>query len=63
MSSMKVVCTWCRKHLRGPENADLVSHGICEPCLADALGQLRIGTDSAEPDYAVEEYDLGGEAG
>lgn len=29
---MKVVCAWCDKHLRGPEDAPQVSHGICMPC-------------------------------
>lgn len=34
--SLRVVCAWCGRHLRGPHDASLeeTSHGICAGCLA-----------------------------
>jgi len=32
MTKVKVVCAWCGRHMRGPKNAELVSHGLCKKC-------------------------------
>ena len=29
---MKVVCAWCKRHMKGYEDAPSVSHGICPAC-------------------------------
>lgn len=36
VSEIKVVCAWCKKHLRGPAEASIerTSHGICDSCAA-----------------------------
>lgn len=33
--TLKVVCAWCKKHLRGPEGASEISHGMCPACAAE----------------------------
>lgn len=39
---MKVVCGWCGKHLKGDEQDELISHGICPECAAE----MRLGMDA-----------------
>lgn len=34
---VKVVCAWCRKHISGPKQTKLVTHGICDECLKKQL--------------------------
>lgn len=29
---IKTICMHCKKHLKGPKNSTVVSHGICEEC-------------------------------
>ena len=29
---IKVVCAWCKCHMKGDVNATNVSHGICDKC-------------------------------
>ena len=40
VTPMKVICAWCNKHLRGPEDAELISHGICPECKEKELKNL-----------------------
>lgn len=48
--TMKTVCAWCLKHLKGPEHASLVSHGMCPDCFNNARRQLGLHIDPT-PDY------------
>jgi len=37
----KVVCSWCGRHMRGAENAQRTSHGMCPQCHANVLSTVR----------------------
>jgi hypothetical protein len=37
IKEMKTVCAWCGKHLKGPINADRISHGMCPACFEKEL--------------------------
>jgi hypothetical protein len=41
--SLKVICAWCKTHIRGPASAPdhAVSHGICPACLERERAKLR----------------------
>ena len=38
---LKVICAWCGKHLEGSEDADEVSHGICEVCREGVIAEFH----------------------
>jgi PAS domain-containing protein len=43
--SMKVVCAWCQRVLTDdPSREAIVSHGICDACLREAMGR-RVSLD------------------
>lgn len=35
--NIKVVCAWCKCHMRGAKDASIVSHGICDFCFAQQV--------------------------
>lgn len=37
---MKSICCVCQAHLRGPVDALVISHGLCEPCYLKQLADL-----------------------
>lgn len=37
---IKVVCSWCGKHMGGNTTAEIVSHGICADCLQKELDKV-----------------------
>lgn len=37
----KVICAWCKCHIRGDEDAPRVSHGMCTSCVAEQLKELQ----------------------
>ncbi len=38
-SSLKVICAWCLKYLRGNYDSSQISHGICGNCHDELLGR------------------------
>jgi hypothetical protein len=36
-----VVCSWCGRHLSGPVDAPLVSHGCCKACAERVMAQWK----------------------
>lgn len=32
LEDYKTICAWCKKHIKGDEDAVRVSHGICPEC-------------------------------
>lgn len=38
---IKVTCAWCGQHMSGPEECNVVSHGICEKCQKKELEQIK----------------------
>lgn len=37
---LKVVCAWCKVHMRGDVNNTNVSHGICKVCFNKVVAAL-----------------------
>ncbi len=40
---MKTVCSWCKSHMKGPEEDDEVSHGLCPKCEWEYFPELAEG--------------------
>jgi hypothetical protein len=38
LSQVKVICAWCKKHMRGKHDAEKTSHGICDKCFKEQVG-------------------------
>lgn len=51
---IKTVCAWCEEHLRGPEFAETISHGICPPCFDRAVWV-------SEAEWVKDRWEFGGE--
>jgi hypothetical protein len=56
----KVVCSWCKRHLKGEEKATTISHSICGLCLEVQLQAAHTfsRTVAIKPE---DKHDIGGE--
>ena len=46
---LKTICCVCFKHIKGDENDEEISHGLCESCFAVEVSKLDEPDGLAEP--------------
>lgn len=56
----EVVCAWCGEFLSGAPGAEMVSHGICDRCVASEVDEIVLGVPHAMA-LLDDWVDIGGE--